>query len=45
MTPDTLPVPVTMAEVMERYQVIRHLLNCTEETAAILALASVLLEK
>ena len=45
MTPDTLPVPLTLSEVMERWKVIRHLLNCTEETAAILALASVLLEK
>ena len=42
---DSIPVPVTLAEAIERYRVVLALMECSEETAALLVVASLLMER
>ena len=42
---DSLPVPVSLAEAIERYRLVLTIMDCSEETAAMLVLASLLAEQ
>jgi hypothetical protein len=41
---DSIPVPVSLAEAIERYRLVLTIMDCSEETAAMLVLASLLAE-
>jgi hypothetical protein len=41
---DSIPVPASLAEAIERYRLVLTLMDCSEETAALLVVASLLLE-
>ena len=42
---DSLPVPISLAEAIERYRLVLTIMDCSEETAALLVLASLLAEQ
>jgi hypothetical protein len=41
---DSIPVPATLAEAIERYRLVLTIMDCSEEAAALLVVASLLLE-
>jgi hypothetical protein len=41
---ESIPIPVTLSEAIERFRLVLAIMDCSEETAAILVLASLLLE-
>ncbi len=42
---DSIPVPSTTSQAIELFLAIRAILDCSDETAALLVVASVLLER
>ena len=42
---DSIVVPVSLAEAIERYRLLLTIMDCSEETAALLVVASLLMEQ